>query len=819
MNDALHGRWPIAFLITLSISLCLASCSSKPEADETATDNSPKIDAPRLPDPAEMPLPEFPTGICRVYGGDPAAWVLVDGHPARSAGGERVSPPCEVTLERGNRTITLTRSGYQDAQRVVSISQQAQVVFPPLKEATESSITTATTALFEWPVGKPFSLSQVNSSGAELDPYLSADGLSIWFAGDRGDGKAIYTATRPSIWHDFSHAEVLILSRGPELPASPSVTGDGLTIYYSQPQSRCIWSLLRNGPLEPFSDKRRTIVDPDSNALWQAAQVLPDDLRLYWTAVENGSVTGYAAVRNSTADKISKPIEYPLPGLVPMLSSDGLRQYQYDGKQLTRSRRASLSDRFSQPELVQKLKISGYVSQPHRRQFFVSEDEQWMIYSTGDESTADLYLVRLSETPQWGVAPTGKPIPPKPPEVVVIKRPDGAPDDPPPEVDPRSLPLPFTKYSVTWAKHLADREYEKALKLSNAALKDEQFSDSRAVLQEDVKTVEAIQNVWKLVESALSSPGKVKTLSLGAARANLVKYENGEVTLKLGNQEVTRELKTLPAISVAGIVQGLVESDDKAAYSSMALFLYYDADGSPATAFNRLIPFPEQSDRLIDRATAHLMHQLELEFARENYSAGMVSLRAILEAYPDSAAAQRARELQQSLYQKIEWRRVGNRQWTRDERSGLYKAESGRVENSYLQSPRSYRNFELQFEFRTQGELGQGGVYFHYPGEGAVFNRAYKIPLAGDAGVAPDPFCTGALFGLEAPAMNAVKPIGEWNTARLIVRGSSILFILNGKTVLETFALSDDIPEEGYVLLDGVTGGIAYRKVLLTEVP
>jgi hypothetical protein len=197
----------------------------------------------------------------------------------------------------------------------------------------------------------------------------------------------------------------------------------------------------------------------------------------------------------------------------------------------------------------------------------------------------------------------------------------------------------------------------------------------------------------------------------------------------------------------------------------------------------------------------------------------MVSVRAILEAYPDSDAGKRATELQQELYSKIEWRTVGNRNWVTDKSIGQYEAEPGRVENSYLKSPRSYRNFELQFEFKTEGELGQGGVFFHYPGNGRIYNRAYKIPLAGDAGMAPDPYCTGALFGLEAPTENAVKPVGEWNTARLIVRGGSILFILNDKTVLETFALSDEIPEEGYVLLDGVTGGITYRKVLLTEVP
>jgi len=823
MNDALHGRWPIVFSIIFAVSICLPGCGSKPEPADTGPEVAPESGTAQLPDPNEIPLPEFSTGVCRVYGGDAAAWVLVDGHPALSAEGNRLSPPCEVTAERGSRTITLTRPGYQDAQRVVSISQQAEVEFPPLQEVTESSVSTATTPLFEWPVGKPFALSQINSPGAELDPYLSADGLSIWFAGDRGDGKAIYTATRPSVWHDFSPAEVLIISRGPELPASPSATSDGLAIYYAQPETPCIWALLRNSPLEPFGDKRRMIVDARSDARWMAAQVLPDDLRLYWTAVEHDAVKGFAVVRKSREDKVSSPIEYPLPGLVPMLSSDGLRQYQYDGKRLTRSRRASVADRFSKSELIQELKIPGFELQPNRRQFCVSEDEQWMVYSTGELNSAGLFLVRLSNRPQWGVSPTGKAIPPKPQKQVAETRPpetgppETAPDDTPPKVDPRSLPLPFTGYATAWAQHLAGREYEQALELTNASLKDEKFADSREILQTDLNTVQTIQKFWNLVDSVLKD-GKVKSVSIGGTRANLVKYENGQMTLKSGKQEITQELKKLAAFSVAALAQTSVAADDKDAFRSIAWFLYFDSDGSPAAAFNRLVPFPEQSQELTACATSHLLHQAELEFARENYPAGMVSVRAVLEAYPDSAPARRAVELQQELYRKIEWRTLGNRKWVTDNSIGQYQAEPGRVADSYLQSPRKYRNFELQFEFKTEGELGQGGVFFHYAGEGSIYKNAYKIPLAGDAGVTPDQFSTGSLFGFEEPSENAVKPVGEWNTARLIVRGGAILFILNDKTVLETYTLSDDIPEEGYVLLDGVTGGITYRKVLLTEV-
>ena len=105
---------------------------------------------------------------------------------------------------------------------------------------------------------------------------------------------------------------------------------------------------------------------------------------------------------------------------------------------------------------------------------------------------------------------------------------------------------------------------------------------------------------------------------------------------------------------------------------------------------------------------------------------------------------------------------------------------------------------------------------FHHP---AGPERDDLLLQAIQANYATDKAVFAFHEGSETDTTTIRAAVGEWNTAHLIVRGNSILFILNGKTVLETFALSEDIPEEGYVLLDGVTGGITYRKVLLTEAP
>jgi hypothetical protein len=291
------------------------------------------------------------------------------------------------------------------------------------------------------------------------------------------------------------------------------------------------------------------------------------------------------------------------------------------------------------------------------------------------------------------------------------------------------------------------------------------------------------------------------------------------LTLKIGGKPITQTLLALPATTLATLVQSHVEKTDNDAYTSLGLFLYYDAEGSQKLAFNRIEGMPKVETRLIDEITRQQLHRAELEFARENQPGGVVLLKSILDSYPASPAGIAAKKLEQQLYQLTTWSEVGNRTWKRDEKIAQFEAAPERVENSYLQSPKTYKSFDLQLEWKTIGRVGQGGIYFHYAGQGPVFNKAYKIPFANDFEVAPDAYCTGALFGLEAPTKNAVKQNGEWNTSRLIVQGGSIKFMLNGQTVLETFALSEELPEEGFVLLDGVTGGIVYRHILFTELP
>ena len=66
-----------------------------------------------------------------------------------------------------------------------------------------------------------------------------------------------------------------------------------------------------------------------------------------------------------------------------------------------------------------------------------------------------------------------------------------------------------------------------------------------------------------------------------------------------------------------------------------------------------------------------------------------------------------------------------------------------------------------------------------------------------DAKNGPDRFC-GANYALDPPApASACKPAGEWNSARLVVKGAHVEHWLNGTKVVEYELWSDEVERPG----------------------
>ncbi len=103
-------------------------------------------------------------------------------------------------------------------------------------------------------------------------------------------------------------------------------------------------------------------------------------------------------------------------------------------------------------------------------------------------------------------------------------------------------------------------------------------------------------------------------------------------------------------------------------------------------------------------------------------------------------------------------------------------------------------DFELAFEFQIQ-RMGWGGIEYRMPGplESGRPSRGLLFSLCDDA---HHPISrlgrrgnrnTGALYDILGPAPSTVvNPLGEWNQARIIARGTVIEHWINGVRVLQT---------------------------------
>jgi Domain of Unknown Function (DUF1080) len=111
-------------------------------------------------------------------------------------------------------------------------------------------------------------------------------------------------------------------------------------------------------------------------------------------------------------------------------------------------------------------------------------------------------------------------------------------------------------------------------------------------------------------------------------------------------------------------------------------------------------------------------------------------------------------------------------------------AEAERID---LVTRQQYRHFDLELEWRVASG-GNSGVLYHVSETTPhTWQSGLEMQLLDDAGH-PDgripETSAGALYGLIAPRQKTVRPIGCFNTARLVVRSSHVEHWLNDALVL-----------------------------------
>jgi hypothetical protein len=105
-----------------------------------------------------------------------------------------------------------------------------------------------------------------------------------------------------------------------------------------------------------------------------------------------------------------------------------------------------------------------------------------------------------------------------------------------------------------------------------------------------------------------------------------------------------------------------------------------------------------------------------------------------------------------------------------------------------------YENFELSLQWKIVSN-GNSGVLFHVVEDAVTsWHEAPEMQVLDNA-THPDRDkrqLAGACYDLYAPVKDVTKPVGQWNTAKLVVRGNHVEHWLNGTKLLEYEIGSDD---------------------------
>lgn len=123
--------------------------------------------------------------------------------------------------------------------------------------------------------------------------------------------------------------------------------------------------------------------------------------------------------------------------------------------------------------------------------------------------------------------------------------------------------------------------------------------------------------------------------------------------------------------------------------------------------------------------------------------------------------------------------------WRFDPATGVLERAAG---GGDIVTTGQYGDFELELEWRI-GLAGNSGVFYRATEEtDVIYMNAPEMQILDNSGHrdGQNPLTsTGSNYALHAPSEAAAKPVGEWNTVRIIAVGPHVEHWLNGKKVVE----------------------------------
>jgi hypothetical protein len=131
-----------------------------------------------------------------------------------------------------------------------------------------------------------------------------------------------------------------------------------------------------------------------------------------------------------------------------------------------------------------------------------------------------------------------------------------------------------------------------------------------------------------------------------------------------------------------------------------------------------------------------------------------------------------------------------------------------------LITEQTFDDFELHLEF----------IYPQGSNSGVYLRGRYEVQIQDDAGKALDPLRMGSIYGFLAPAHDAARAAGEWQSLDITLVGRRVSVVLNDATIIDDLeipgitggALDSDEHLPGPIMLQGDHGPISFRNIVIT---
>ena len=134
---------------------------------------------------------------------------------------------------------------------------------------------------------------------------------------------------------------------------------------------------------------------------------------------------------------------------------------------------------------------------------------------------------------------------------------------------------------------------------------------------------------------------------------------------------------------------------------------------------------------------------------------------------------------------------------------------------SWLRTEKQYSDFILELDYAiNQG--GNSGIFIRSGLEKNPAFTGHEMQIIADSGNPPTKGSAGSLYDVIGASKNMSRPVGEWNTVRIVTKGRHIQITWNGE---QTIDYETDRLTTGYIGLQNhdAKSVVKFRNVRITE--